>query len=518
MKKLLILTMLAVLLSSTNLFADCPANCTTCVSGTIINETWTVEGSPYCVEGDILVAGLTIEPGVRVEFLEEPDGDGYEFEVAGVLTAIGTKEEPIVFTKAGTNENGWQGIYFNYSNPGSILAYCTIEESINSGIRIINSLPTFENCTIANNRASQGGGINIDLSASSPDDELTLKNCIITSNTSSSHGGGIRANLLDSTLTLQGCGIIGNIANESQAAPDYHGGGIYLDSGNLSLSNCEVADNTCYSKTTGWNDYSHSYGGGIYSNGNLALTNCSIFGNKAWAIDAHRGGYERNYSYGGGVYLYSGHLMASNCVISYNRGNSGGSHPYPLGSGIYVNSGTTDIENCTIAYNENEGLRNASGTVTAINSICYFNAGAQISGTAEVTYSDVQDGYPGDGNINVHPIPGACLQILPGSLCIDAGNPEPQYNDVCLPPSLGGVRNDMGAHGGPGACEWIYCDGDFDCDVDIDGSDLAVFAADFGRTDCDDDCDGDFDNDGDVDGSDLAVFAANFGQTDCCPK
>ena len=28
-------------------------------------------------------------------------------------------------------------------------------------------------------------------------------------------------------------------------------------------------------------------------------------------------------------------------------------------------------------------------------------------------------------------------------------------------------------------------------------------------------CEGDFDNDGDVDGSDLSVFAADFGRTDC---
>ena len=59
------------------------------------------------------------------------------------------------------------------------------------------------------------------------------------------------------------------------------------------------------------------------------------------------------------------------------------------------------------------------------------------------------------------------------------------------------------------------CPGDFDHDGDVDGSDLAVFAADFGRTDCDGDCQGDFDDDGDVDGSDLAVFAADFGRTDC---
>jgi len=28
------------------------------------------------------------------------------------------------------------------------------------------------------------------------------------------------------------------------------------------------------------------------------------------------------------------------------------------------------------------------------------------------------------------------------------------------------------------------CEGDFGCDGDVDGSDLAVFATDFGRTDC----------------------------------
>ncbi|MCD4808256.1 MAG: hypothetical protein K8R13_11980, partial [Methanococcoides sp.] len=57
--------------------------------------------------------------------------------------------------------------------------------------------------------------------------------------------------------------------------------------------------------------------------------------------------------------------------------------------------------------------------------------------------------------------------------------------------------------------------GDIDGDGDIDGSDLTVFATDFGRTDCDSDCEGDFDDDNDVDSSDLAVFAADFGRTDC---
>lgn len=54
-------------------------------------------------------------------------------------------------------------------------------------------------------------------------------------------------------------------------------------------------------------------------------------------------------------------------------------------------------------------------------------------------------------------------------------------------------------------------------DDNVVGSDLAVFAADFGRTDCGigNPCESDFDSNGDCDGSDLAVFTADFGRTDC---
>jgi hypothetical protein len=72
----------------------------------------------------------------------------------------------------------------------------------------------------------------------------------------------------------------------------------------------------------------------------------------------------------------------------------------------------------------------------------------------------------------------------------------------------------------PGMMQYFWtsedpCEGNFDGDSDVDGSDLATFATDFGRTDCNGDCEGDFDFDGDVDGSDLAVFSKDFGRTDC---
>ncbi len=103
-----------------------------------------------------------------------------------------------------------------------------------------------------------------------------------------------------------------------------------------------------------------------------------------------------------------------------------------------------------------------------MNSILFFNngGGTQIVGVTNVTYCDVQGGFAGTGNINFSPVFCSLgfLGIAPGSKCIDAGNPLAAYNDACFSEvvcgdnfSLGTVRNDMGAHGGPGACCWL-CD------------------------------------------------------------
>lgn len=59
------------------------------------------------------------------------------------------------------------------------------------------------------------------------------------------------------------------------------------------------------------------------------------------------------------------------------------------------------------------------------------------------------------------------------------------------------------------------CPGDFDKDGRSDSEDLALFAADFGKSSCAGECEGDFNTDGDVDGSELATFILKFGRTDC---
>ena len=72
---------------------------------------------------------------------------------------------------------------------------------------------------------------------------------------------------------------------------------------------------------------------------------------------------------------------------------------------------------------------------------------------------------------------------------------------------------------GNGLGDACYCEGDFDCDNDCDGTDAATFKVDFGRGTFDNPCEvnnpcnGDFDCDNDCDGTDAALFKQDFGRS-----
>ena len=63
------------------------------------------------------------------------------------------------------------------------------------------------------------------------------------------------------------------------------------------------------------------------------------------------------------------------------------------------------------------------------------------------------------------------------------------------------------------------CEGDFDRDNDVDGSDATTFKTDFGRSifanpcESGNTCNGDFDCDGDTDGTDARIFKGDFGRS-----
>ncbi len=79
------------------------------------------------------------------------------------------------------------------------------------------------------------------------------------------------------------------------------------------------------------------------------------------------------------------------------------------------------------------GMYNTNSSPTLTNAILWGNTGSQITGSATVTYSDIQGGYAGVGNINTAPLLGSLLDnggftqtlaLGEGSPAIDVGNPE----------------------------------------------------------------------------------------------
>jgi len=109
--------------------------------------------------------------------------------------------------------------------------------------------------------------------------------------------------------------------------------------------------------------------------------------------------------------------------------------------------GNPEIINCTFANNNGYAIgRNSTEITTIKNCISYGNYGFLVSYDAqyfEVTYSNIEGGYTGTGNIDADPLfvdaSNYDFHLQEDSPCIDTGDPDLQYNDP------DGTRNDMGA-------------------------------------------------------------------------
>lgn len=245
------------------------------------------------------------------------------------------------------------------------------------------------------------------------------------------------------------------------------GGGIFIYNSYPLITNCIFSKNNAYSS-----------GGAIFNFFSAAtITNCIFSGNKA----DNNGGAIVNFSYP----LSSPLAFPSitNCIFSGNQAIRGG--------GIY-NFSSPAITNCTFsgnnAYN-GRAIFNTYSSPVITNCILWNTVDPddleiwdQDLSFPTVTHSDVKGGYSGPGNINEEPFFADDMGRLSAySPCIDAGDndaPELTDHDKDGNPRVvdgngdGEVIVDMGAYEFAGACG-----GDFDEDGDVDGSDLATFAA-----------------------------------------
>ncbi len=153
-----------------------------------------------------------------------------------------------------------------------------------------------------------------------------------------------------------------------------------------------------------------------------------------------------------GIYVSGSNVSISNCVCANNgfpgRGGAGICLEYP-----------GRISNCTVVGNAGGGV---VGKGKVVNSIIWGNHQPMTHDPElAISYSCVEGGYPGRGNISVPPgVLFADYRLPPDSPCIDAGDPACDYN---LEPQPNGARINLGAFGNTPntrTSEWVDTDSD----------------------------------------------------------
>ena len=290
-------------------------------------------------------------------------------------------------------EGDGRGFYFHSGElKDSVLSGFTIRNGNTfegGGIYIKQSSPTITNSIVYNNIAYSGGGIYCENSFA------IITNCTVNQNTASWEGGGIHCS--KSSPLIANCAIINN-----NAAHD--GGGIKYSSCNFpSIINCNISGNI-----------SNDDGGGMFiSSSSPTITYCTISNNSAE-------------SDGGGIFLeHSDSTSIINCIISDNLATG------DYGGGIWDNGSSPTITNCTL--NGNMTTRYGGGIFstsysqpTITNCLFWDDMPDEIyinTGTPTVSYSNIEGGFSGAGNIDADPqfVGNGDYHLTVSSPCIDEG-------------------------------------------------------------------------------------------------
>jgi len=353
-----------------------------------------------------------------------------------------------------------------------------------------NGNPTLANCTFY---ANCGGGMYCE--AGNPE----LTNCTFKMNITLGIGGGI--DISNCSPTMTGCLFIANAG--------HNGAGMSNHLSSPNLINC-----TFYANEAG------SVGGGMCTDlSSPVMSNC-IFRENTSGIIA------------GGMYINGGSPILTNCALIKNSALSSG-------GGVMVNSNTSlTLTNCTFSGNSamsGSVMENFNSTITLTNCILWDNLPPQIgnyNSTSVVTYSDIQGGWLGLGNIDADPCfvdpnngdyhlksqagrwdsnSQSWVMDYVSSPCIDAGNPGcTEANE----PTPNGNRINMGAYGGTAEASkspayWRSI-ADMTNDWIVDSNDLKVFADYWlNAGEC---LPGDFDRSLFVDFNDFAILGGQWRQ------
>ncbi len=266
-----------------------------------------------------------------------------------------------------------------FNNSSLTLLDTIISENYSPGVVVYYQSELYaEKCTISGNSPNpgykspfvsgaehDGGGIGCELES-----YCEIRACTIENN-SAWYGGGISCG--GSSCLIRNTTLKANRAVK--------GGGIILSGNDDSeITYCSIIENE-----------SEEEGGGIFCGSDSpVIAHCDFSGNTAEVG-------------GGGIFLWSQcYPKVFNCIVNDNYAHVGG--------GICGSDSHLQITNCTINGNESDAAAGAvfyDCSVEILNSIIWENSPVQLfksGGTLSVTHSDIQGGYPGNGNLETQPI------------------------------------------------------------------------------------------------------------------
>jgi hypothetical protein len=234
-------------------------------------------------------------------------------------------------------------------------------------------------------KGGEGGGIYMWIEGS-----ISVLNSELSGNEAEGSGGAIHCHYTDSKVI--GCDIFNNTASLGGGITyTYMSADLFSNNIPSSIQDCHIHDNS----VKGGNG-----GGIILIMAEPKISGCTIEGNQA-QIDNGVGGY------GGGIdvqgdYDDSCFPWIVNCLVINNAAVKGG--------GVCCREwGFPHLNNLTIIGNtaqEGAGIANIPaplkyGQAYMTNCIVWDN---DISGKADVSFSDIENGYAGYGNINTNPM------------------------------------------------------------------------------------------------------------------
>ncbi len=271
-----------------------------------------------------------------------------------------------------------------------------------------------------------------------------------------------------STTLLDGFTVTGGYA-DGVDEPRQRGGGLRNNSGSPRVTNVTFVDNLA------------QYGGGAYNDtgGNLTLVNVVFNHNTAQisgggAFDEHGTMSLLNTVFngnaavagGGGLYHRYDVVTLKNCVFN---GNTSGT----TGGGLWNEAGQPTMLNCTFSNNiaASEGgaiyIWGVGTTFTIHNSILWGNTAPlnpQINNAVgNVSYSLVQGGWSGIGNLNSNP---QFVDAAAGNFRLSSSSPAINAGDSSVPalpaidldgnPRIIGAAVDMGAYEAPISLSGVF--------------------------------------------------------------